>query len=55
MYYFVNTSINPKKSGIEHAEMKRLALFNQHHVPAKMVTRFFIIVTPDTDSSRDCG
>ena len=41
MYYFVNTSINPKKSGIEHAEMKRLALFNQHHVPAKMVTRFF--------------
>ncbi|WP_318765433.1 glycosyltransferase [Lactiplantibacillus carotarum] len=41
MYYFVNTSINPKKSGIEHAEMKRLALFNQHQVPAKMVTRFF--------------
>jgi len=41
MYYFVNTSINPKKSGIEHAEMKRLALFNQHDVPAKMVTRFF--------------
>ncbi|CAM3166185.1 glycosyltransferase [Lactiplantibacillus plajomi] len=41
MYYFVNTSINPKKSGIEHAEMKRLALFNQHQVPAKMATRFF--------------
>ncbi|MFB9768584.1 glycosyltransferase family 4 protein [Lactiplantibacillus modestisalitolerans] len=41
MYYFVNTSINPKKSGIEHAQMKRLALFNQRHVPAKMVTRFF--------------
>ncbi|WP_048000454.1 glycosyltransferase [Lactiplantibacillus herbarum] len=41
MYYFVNTSINPKKSGIEHAEMKRLALFNQHEEPAKMVTRFF--------------
>lgn len=41
MYYFVNTSINPKKSGIEHAEMKRLALFDQHQVPAKMVTRFF--------------
>ena len=41
MYYFVNTSINPKKSGIEHAEMKRLALFNAHQVPAKMVTRFF--------------
>ncbi|RRK11358.1 glycosyltransferase [Lactiplantibacillus garii] len=41
MYYFVNTSINPKKSGIEHAEMKRLVLFNQHQVPAKMVTRFF--------------
>jgi len=41
MYYFINTSINPKKSGIEHAEMKRLALFNQHHLPAKIVTRFF--------------
>jgi len=41
MYYFINTSINPKKSGIEHAEMKRLALFNQHQVPAKIVTRFF--------------
>ncbi len=41
MYYFVNTSINPKKSGIEHAEMKRLALFNQQQVPAKIVTRFF--------------
>ncbi|VDG20041.1 poly(glycerol-phosphate) alpha-glucosyltransferase [Lactobacillus sp.] [Lactiplantibacillus mudanjiangensis] len=43
MYYFVNTSINPKKSGIEHAEMKRLALFNQHQVPAKIVTRFFAL------------
>ncbi|BDZ31764.1 glycosyltransferase [Lactiplantibacillus sp. WILCCON 0030] len=41
MYYFVNTSINPKKSGIEHAEMKRLALFNEKKVPAKLVTRFF--------------
>ncbi|AVK61073.1 poly(glycerol-phosphate) alpha-glucosyltransferase [Lactobacillus sp. CBA3605] len=43
MYYFVNTSINPKKSGIEHAEMKRLALFNQHQVPAQLVTRFFAL------------
>jgi len=48
MYYFVNTSINPKKSGIEHAEMKRLALFNQHHVPAKMVTRFFSLALHQT-------
>ncbi|GKT04337.1 glycosyltransferase [Furfurilactobacillus entadae] len=41
MFYFLNTGINPKKSGIEHAEMKRLALFNAHQQAAQIVTRFF--------------
>ncbi|MFD0898657.1 glycosyltransferase [Loigolactobacillus binensis] len=48
MFYFVNTSINPKKSGIEHAEMKRLALFKDHKVPAKIVTRFFSLTLHET-------
>jgi len=48
VFYFVNTSMNLKKSGIEHAEMKRLALFNQHGVPAKIVTRFFSLSLHDT-------
>ncbi|KRM98819.1 glycosyltransferase [Loigolactobacillus rennini] len=48
MFYFVNTSINPKKSGIEHAEMKRLALFSRHGVPAKIVTRFFSLHLHET-------
>ncbi|MFL2029802.1 glycosyltransferase [Loigolactobacillus zhaoyuanensis] len=48
MFYFVNTSINLKKSGIEHAEMKRLALFRKHGVPAKIVTRFFSLSLHET-------
>lgn len=48
MFYFVNTSMNLKKSGIEHAEMKRLALFNKHGVPAKIVTRFFSLSLHET-------
>ncbi|GEK28813.1 hypothetical protein LSI01_11240 [Furfurilactobacillus siliginis] len=41
MYYFLNTSFNEKKSGIEHAEMKRLGMFNDHQEAAKIVTRRF--------------
>ena len=41
MFYFLNDNIQEKKSGIEHAQIKRLNLFNQFQVPAKIVTRQF--------------
>ncbi|AKP65501.1 glycosyltransferase [Levilactobacillus koreensis JCM 16448] len=41
MYYFLNDNMQYSKSGIEHAEINRLHLFKQHHVPAKIVTRIF--------------
>ncbi|WP_137596822.1 glycosyltransferase [Paucilactobacillus kaifaensis] len=41
MFYFLNDNIQRKKSGIEHAQIKRLNLFNQFEVPAKIVTRQF--------------
>lgn len=41
MFYFLNDNIQRKKSGIEHAQIKRLNLFNQFKVPAKIVTRQF--------------
>lgn len=39
MYFFYDDNIIFKKSGIEHAEIKRLKLFNEKHVPAKIITR----------------
>ncbi len=39
MYYFVNEYLYDKNSGIEHAELKRLRLFKQMGVGAKLVTR----------------
>ncbi|RRG00524.1 MAG: glycosyltransferase [Lactobacillus sp.] len=41
MYFFYDDNISFKKSGIEHAEIKRLRLFNEKHVPAKIITRIF--------------
>lgn len=41
MYYFVNQYIMALNSGVEHAEFKRLQLFKEHGVPAKLVTRQF--------------
>ncbi|AVK61572.1 poly(glycerol-phosphate) alpha-glucosyltransferase [Lactobacillus sp. CBA3605] len=41
MYYFLNDNLQFSKSGIEHAELKRLELFKQHQIPAKIVTRIF--------------
>lgn len=41
MFYFLNDNIQEKKSGIEHAQIKRLNLFNHFDVPAKIVTRQF--------------
>lgn len=38
MIYFVNTNIDINKSGIEHAELKRLKLFKQHQTAAKIIT-----------------
>ncbi|MDA5387835.1 glycosyltransferase [Loigolactobacillus backii] len=48
MYYFINTSFNQKKSGIEHAQMKRLALFKNHGAAAQIVTRFFSLTLHKT-------
>ncbi|MBU9789699.1 glycosyltransferase [Lentilactobacillus sp. IMAU92037] len=39
MLYFVNFNMPVNKSGIEHAQLKRIALFKAHQVPAKIVTR----------------
>lgn len=39
MLYFVNFNMPVNKSGIEHAQLKRIALFKAHKVPAKIVTR----------------
>lgn len=45
MYYFLTERLAAQPSGIEHAQIKRLQLFKQHHVPAKIFTnaydRFF--------------
>ncbi|WP_048000453.1 accessory Sec system glycosyltransferase Asp1 [Lactiplantibacillus herbarum] len=41
MYFFVNQYLMAMNSGVEHAEFKRLQLFKDHQVPAKMVTRQF--------------
>lgn len=39
MFYFVNQYLLSNNSSIEHAEIKRLNLFKQNKVPAKLVTR----------------
>lgn len=39
MIYFINEGIQENKSGIEHAQIKRLRLFSKHHQMAKIVTR----------------
>ncbi|RRK10053.1 glycosyltransferase [Lactiplantibacillus garii] len=41
MYYFLNDNMQFSKSGIEHAEISRLAIFKRHRVAAKIVTRMF--------------
>jgi len=41
MYYFVNQYLMALNSGVEHAEFKRLQLFADQYVPAKLVTRHF--------------
>ncbi|WP_412989735.1 glycosyltransferase [Pediococcus siamensis] len=41
MYYFLNTTIPLNKSGIEHAQIKRVNLFNDYGIPNKIVTRNF--------------
>ncbi|WP_125981905.1 accessory Sec system glycosyltransferase Asp1 [Loigolactobacillus iwatensis] len=43
MYYFLNDNMQAQKSGIEHAEIKRLMLFNKNNVAAKIVTRSFAL------------
>lgn len=39
MLFFLNDNIQENKSGIEHAQIQRLNLFNRYHEPAKIVTR----------------
>lgn len=37
MIFFINANIQKNKSGIEHAELKRAALFRDHHEPFKIL------------------
>ena len=39
MLYFLNDNFQENKSGIEHAEIKRLNLFKHFNQPAKIITR----------------
>lgn len=39
MYYFLNNRLDSNSSGIEHAEVKRLKLFKQKGVKAKLAMR----------------
>lgn len=39
MLYFINFGMPDHKSGIEHAELKRLQLFEQHDYPCKIIAR----------------
>lgn len=39
MIYFINFGMPDNKSGIEHAELKRLQLFKRHQEPAKIIAR----------------
>ena len=48
MYFFVNQYLLSSNSSVEHAEMKRLALFKKHGAPAKLVTRDFDPVLHET-------
>jgi len=45
MYYFLNESVIQLASGLEHAEFKRIQLFNQFKVPAKIVTVAYSAMT----------
>lgn len=47
MYYFLNTKIAINKSGIEHAQIKRMNLFNEHGVANKIVTRSLVLNATD--------
>lgn len=39
MKFFINSTFNEKNSGIEHAQLKRAALFRDHKEPFKLVFR----------------
>ena len=39
MIFFINESMPANKSGIEHAELKRINLFKKMHQPAKLILR----------------
>lgn len=41
MFYFINVGFADKRSGIEHAQMQRLALFKKFQKKAQIVTRNF--------------
>lgn len=41
MYYFLNNKLDANSSGIEHAEIKRIKLFKDHGVKAKLTMRDF--------------
>lgn len=38
VYYFITSMLDYRISGIEHAQLKRLALFQKHKIPAQILT-----------------
>lgn len=48
MYFFVNQYLLNSNSSVEHAEMKRVKLFDKYETPAKIVTRDFDLVLHNT-------
>lgn len=50
MIYFINFGMPDNKSGIEHAELKRLQLFKEHDYPCKIITRDWYIDSHATAS-----
>ena len=42
MNFFVNATMPNQKSGIEHAQLKRFELFNNHHEDSRVVLRDWV-------------
>ncbi len=42
MNFFINETMHAQKSGIEHAELKRFNLFNEHGADCRIVIRNWI-------------
>ncbi|MFC6293686.1 glycosyltransferase [Lactiplantibacillus daoliensis] len=50
MYYFLDDNIAQLASGLEHAEFKRIKLFNRYQVPAKIATTQYSTTTRSSNA-----